>query len=275
MEKFSIRNKYKNLRNNKINIDNNNNLNFDNKNLNTFCNKNNLPEKLNKENNNQRKFNFVNRKENLSKKNKEAKEIREKLHSSKFSYNKNLENDLKTDSKENLNLKEDKKFEQIYNLLKIIKIFDSMNRLKEDKSAVEIIPHLYIGSFACASNLEELQFKKITHILCCGVGLKLFFPDKFKYHKIDLIDKDTENIRKYFDETNNFIYDALQKQGNVLVHCYAGISRSTSIIIAYLMKHNNMNFNNALNLIKEKRGNIRPNSGFILQLKAYEKELGY
>ena len=117
--------------------------------------------------------------------------------------------------------------------------------------------------------------KNITHILCCGIGLKLFFPDKFKYHKIDLVDKETESIRKYFDETNKFISDAMVNNGNVLVHCYAGISRSTSIIIAFLMKHQKMNFNKAMELIKEKRGKIQPNSGFILQLKAYEKELGY
>ena len=96
------------------------------------------------------------------------------------------------------------------------------------------------------------------------------------------IEKATENdwSTEYGDKTVSIkivssINDAIEHGGNVLVHCYAGISRSTSIVIAYLMKNKKMSFNKALELIKEKRGKIQPNSGFVLQLKAYEKELGY
>ena len=276
MKKISIRNKYKNKNNsNKKNIDdyhnkednnnnNNNNIDLSSKDINndiTDINKNKQDDNLNKT-------------EDLKEKNK-IKKISPETSQLMGSYKNEIENELQNSVTGYKGLKENKSIEQMMKLLQLIKICNTMNIVKNDKSLCEIIPHLYISSFAGASNLEELKSKNITHIVCCGLGLKAFFPDQFKYHKINLIDKETENIRKYFDETNKFINDAMLNNGNILVHCYAGISRSTSIIIAYLMKHQKMNFNKALELIKEKRGKIQPNSGFILQLKAYEKELGY
>ena len=270
MEKFSIRNKYKKLKSNNENLEHREKE-MNHKDLNKNDNNNFSKNKFKEKNEDSEKGN---KKERLLKEIKETKQLSNKTNYSKYSFTKDIERSLTNNLVKNKNLKEDKQFQQMFQLLKLLKICDTMNTVKNDKTAVEIIHNLYIGSFACASNLEELESKKITHILCCGLGLKLFFPEKFQYHKIELVDKENENIRKYFDETNMFIHNAIINKGNVLVHCYAGISRSSSIIIAYLMKHNHMTFNDAFKLIKEKRGNIRPNSGFILQLKAYEKELG-
>lgn len=266
MERISIRNKYKMRKINNKDFDNNNNKELNDKkpNLNLSNNTNKKPKT---------KLESIN-KSNLLKTQKEKQKITPETSSLMSSYKNEIEKELNNVTGYE-KIKDDKKFQQLLKLLQIIKLSNTMNMVKNDKNAVEIIPHLYIGSIACASNLEELQTKKITHILCCGFGLKLFFPDKFKYHKINLLDSVTEHIRKYFEETNEFINNAIINGKNVLVHCHAGISRSSSIIIAYLMKHKLMNFNKAFELIKEKRGKIQPNSGFILQLKDYEKELGY
>ena len=274
MEKISIRNKYKNLNNIKKEnkIDNKNNISYsykfsEDKSNEQFNNK--------KENKNEKKIENEIKKESKN----EIKKLNNKSSPETSllmsSYKNEIEKELSDTLSGYKKLKEDKKLDPLIKLLQIMKLCNTMNIVKNDKTAVEIIPQLYIGSMACASNLEELTSKKITHILCCGIGLKLFFPQKFKYYRIDLIDNESTNIRKYFDETNEFINDAIKEGGNILVHCYAGISRSTSIIIAYLMKYKKMNFNKSFELIKEKRGKIQPNSGFILQLKAYEKELGY
>ena len=275
MERVSIRNKYKNRKNNNKDSGNNNDKKF-NDNYSNISNSNNLSKRIDsKDINKKNDVYFESNKSNIVNGKKETKKLSKETSSLMSSYKEEIEKELSKNISGYKNIKEDKKYQQMLKLLQIIQLCNTMNIIKNDKNAVEIIPHLYIGSIACASNLEELQSKKITHILCCGFGLKLFFPDKFKYHKIDLIDQETQNIRKYFDETNNFINNAIIKGGNVLVHCHAGISRSTSIILAYLMKHKQMKFNKAFELIKEKRGKIQPNSGFILQLKAYEKELGY
>ena len=272
MERNSIRNRYK-QKNNLKKLENNNNEASDYKKIEyTF----NSPSNKNKEKQDENKIKKENNnKQNILKEKKEIKKLSPETSLLMSSYKNEIEKELSNTITDYKNLKDDKKMKQMIKLLQIIKLCNTMNIIKNDKNAVEIIPHLYIGSIACASNLEELKSKNITHILCCGIGLKFFFPDKFKYHRIDLIDKESENIRKYFDESNNYINDAIINGGNILVHCQAGISRSTSIIIAYLMKYKKMNFNKAFELIKEKRGKIQPNSGFILQLKAYDKELGY
>ena len=48
--------------------------------------------------------------------------------------------------------------------------------------------------------------------------IKIFFENKFQYHKIDLIDKESKYIRKFFDESNNNINDSIINGGNILVH---------------------------------------------------------
>jgi protein-tyrosine phosphatase len=58
-----------------------------------------------------------------------------------------------------------------------------------------------------------------------------------------------------------------------LVHCAAGISRSTSIVLAYLMKHEKMALKEAFILVKTQRKGVSPNKGFVKQLLRFEKEL--
>lgn len=67
----------------------------------------------------------------------------------------------------------------------------------------------------------------------------------------------------YFDKGADFIYENLPKT-NVLVHCFAGVSRSTSIVIAYLMKYKDMKFDNAYEFVKSQRTCAWPNEGFRL-----------
>lgn len=52
----------------------------------------------------------------------------------------------------------------------------------------------------------------------------------------------------------------------MLVHCAAGVSRSASFVIAYLMKKRDMLYPDALRYVKERRKVISPNSGFKKQL---------
>ena len=48
-------------------------------------------------------------------------------------------------------------------------------------------------------------------------------------------DHESFDISKYFDEAAEFI-EGKGKKTNVLVHCMAGISRSVTLVLAYLMK---------------------------------------
>lgn len=70
----------------------------------------------------------------------------------------------------------------------------------------------------------------------------------------------------------HFIDNAVKQNNNILVHCMAGVSRSVSIILYYLMKKYHMNFDKALNVVKNKRTIAHPNNSFRLQLKKYHKK---
>jgi protein phosphatase slingshot len=49
-----------------------------------------------------------------------------------------------------------------------------------------------------------------------------------------------------------------------------GISRSASVVIAYVMKAKNWNLNKALTFVKNKRNCIKPNENFLKQLEVYQ-----
>ena len=169
--------------------------------------------------------------------------------------------------------KEDTKVDKMLKLLNMIKLSSTIKILKDDNAPIEIIPHLYLGSIGSASNLKQLQNCKITHILCCATGIKNFFPNNFKYKNLDILDSEKVDIKQYFEESNEFIDDAIKNNGNVLVHCHAGISRSSSFLMAYIMKSQKMGVDKVLDLLRSKRDKVNPNVGFIKQLREYEKEL--
>lgn len=63
------------------------------------------------------------------------------------------------------------------------------------------------------------------------------------------------------------------KKYNVLVHCYMGISRSSTLVIAFLMKEYGMDYHKAFAFTKSKRDVIDPNEGFERDLKKFEEYL--
>ena len=166
------------------------------------------------------------------------------------------------------------KVEKFISLFKMIKNMSTIKILKEDFQPVELIPNLFIGSIGTASNLKVLKETGITHIVCAAQGVKEYYPNKFVYLKLNLLDTENQNIKQYFNEAGEFINKALNEKGKVLVHCHAGISRSSTICLAYIIKYKKIGFDKALKMVREKRSKISPNLGFEKQLREYQKELG-
>jgi len=71
-----------------------------------------------------------------------------------------------------------------------------------------------------------------------------------------------ENLQQYFHSSIQFIKKAIEAGGSVFVHCYAGVSRSATIVIAYLMSEHNYEMYEAISFTKSKRTVVFPNPGF-------------
>ena len=98
------------------------------------------------------------------------------------------------------------------------------------------------------------------------------FPN-IQWHRLVIDDEPNENITKYFYTVHNIISNAIANKQNVIVHCAAGMSRSPTLVLAYLMIENKWCFEEAYNYMKAKRPYISTNIGFIKQLKQLEYQL--
>ena len=108
----------------------------------------------------------------------------------------------------------------------------------------------------------------------CLPGIPNFFPDAFVYKSVPILDIPECRIKSHFQACFDFIKEALGTQsGRVLVHCNAGISRSGTVVIAYIMKTRYLSLQEASGLVQTKRPKVRPNDGFSAQLKEFEKDL--
>ena len=132
----------------------------------------------------------------------------------------------------------------------------------------EIIEGLFLGDIVGAKNASLLKEKQIEVVINLTEepienGLKQYnFPIK---------DNRNENIADLFEKTNRLIKDSKGK--NILVHCQNAVSRSVTIVLAYLMSIN-MSLKEGFYLVKSDRKTFtRPNIGFAKQLMKYEKEL--
>lgn len=138
----------------------------------------------------------------------------------------------------------------------------------------QILSWMYLGSFKNANNLEEIKTFGFKYILNCALEVKIKnIPKYIKYCHIYLTDSDTMDITKYFDQAFNFIESARKKGEKILIHCKLGISRSTAIIIGYLIKYMGYSTSSALEFLKSKRSSVHPNPGFISQLNLFEQKI--
>jgi len=134
-----------------------------------------------------------------------------------------------------------------------------------------VIDNIYIGSVLSSTSLDKMKNFGLTHVIAVGKELREQFPNDFKYYKLNIIDSQTQKIDDLLDEVTNFIHESNNKSENkILVHCAAGVSRSASIVIAYLIRYKKMRFIKAHDFLEKCRPVIDPNAGFISQLNEYE-----
>ncbi|XP_060852471.1 dual specificity protein phosphatase 19 [Rhopalosiphum padi] len=140
-----------------------------------------------------------------------------------------------------------------------------------DLNAGHVFEFLYFGSQDIACDPNILNTLQITDILSIGVTVPKY--NNFMYKFIEAYDLPSFNMNSIFDECFLYIENIRLQSRRIFIHCNAGISRSPTIVIAYVMKHLKVDFEHAFKLVKETRLTINPNAGFLSQLKDYDNYL--
>ena len=121
-----------------------------------------------------------------------------------------------------------------------------------------------------ANDAISIKNTNISCIVCVAERLKIINTNpNVTVHKYELADDYNCNISLYFDE----IGEIINKADVVLVNCAAGISRSSTIVIAYIMKYYKADLKKAFSFVKKKRNQICPNKKFMECLLDYELAL--
>lgn len=139
----------------------------------------------------------------------------------------------------------------------------------------KILNWCYLGSYQNACNYADLKDLKINYVLNCAAECQNKNFPEINYFQVKVNDFPNFNISLFFNKTNEFINKAKLSGGNILIHCQLGISRSTTCLIAYMIKNMGYSTVTAMQFIKNKRPQIMPNFGFLQQLKNYEQRLKF
>ncbi|XP_038980139.1 protein-tyrosine-phosphatase MKP1 [Phoenix dactylifera] len=143
-----------------------------------------------------------------------------------------------------------------------------------DKECSKVADHIYLGGDSVARNREILRRNGITHVLnCVGFVCPEYFKSDLVYKTLWLQDSPTEDITSILYDVFDYFEDVREQGGRVLVHCCQGVSRSTSLVIAYLMWRKGQSFEDAFQYVKAARGIANPNMGFACQLLQCQKRV--
>lgn len=150
----------------------------------------------------------------------------------------------------------------------------------QNEWATSILPNLWLGSYDDAVNIEKLKTNGVKYVLNiseeCPVPVKDYVSNKITFHQIKIKDHSDADIKSHFEKTCEIIKNCLENNHGILVHCRMGISRSASIVIAFLMnfgfsieKPEKKCYKDCFDFVKKKRHNISPNFGFCLMLREF------
>lgn len=139
---------------------------------------------------------------------------------------------------------------------------------------VEILPGLFLGSKVDSENLELLSKIGVRYILNVTPNIPNCLENNgFRYMQIPISDHWSQNLAAFFPQAIEFIDNARNQKCGVLVHCLAGVSRSVTVTVAYLMQKLCLSLNDAYDFVKKRKSNISPNFNFMGQLLDFEQQL--
>lgn len=146
------------------------------------------------------------------------------------------------------------------------------NGMRRYEGIHEIIPGLYLSGMAAlqgdSKQLEEKGINAVLSLTDFSIGR---LPSCVALHKhVNVADSLSATLSPHFKPCADWIHKAITSGKKVMVHCVAGVSRSASICIAYLMQHHGYSTEQGRAHVKKKRPCTRPNESFIKQLQEFE-----
>ncbi|XP_058174145.1 dual specificity protein phosphatase Mpk3 isoform X2 [Anopheles ziemanni] len=142
---------------------------------------------------------------------------------------------------------------------------------------VEILPGLFLGNASHSEDLKSLKKYNIKYILNVTPDLPNVFERDglIRYLQIPITDHWSQagDLANHFPDAIKFIDEARTKGCGVLVHCLAGVSRSVTVTLAYLMFARTLSLNDAFLLVRSRKPDVSPNFHFMQQLHSFEQQL--
>lgn len=143
--------------------------------------------------------------------------------------------------------------------------------LMEPISMIE--DNLFLGNRSGAQEVPILRMCEISSVVQIqSFPTAPFHPESFKYLCLALTDLEDDSLMKILPEALAFIHAEITAGRKVFVHCDAGVSRSGSVVTAYIMATHNLGFEEALKYVQSKRPCVGPNDAFKEQLRALTPE---
>ena len=139
-------------------------------------------------------------------------------------------------------------------------------------------PNLYIGGFLAASDPKIIQRAGITRIVKLFADTTMY-PGGYcrhpgvSYAVFPTLDVPSYDIRNDATSALKFVKDGIDRGETVLVHCHAGISRSATVVLLYLMIYQHMTLDEALSRLRAVRPVVNPNQGFMRMLRSTDARL--
>ncbi|KAI7828711.1 protein-tyrosine phosphatase-like protein, partial [Gamsiella multidivaricata] len=137
-----------------------------------------------------------------------------------------------------------------------------------------VLPNLYLGAEHNATDIRTLQRLGITFVL--NVAIEIAQENSDVHFKSLAWTHHQKSLLRDFPAAFALIDEAIacnNGKGKALVHCQLGVSRSASLVIAYVMRSLGMGLTEAYDFVKQRSGVISPNMSLMYQLAEYEKSL--
>jgi protein-tyrosine phosphatase len=153
---------------------------------------------------------------------------------------------------------------------------NGMSKAINNKSQCDhIVNDIYLSGYQVSLDYDFLRSNNFTHIINCAGSSKNFknqFYDDFQYLVLnikdepgyDLLQESVTTVIEYIESLNHIC-----PQRKILIHCFEGVSRAPTLLTSYIMWKFNMNKDDALKILKNKRPCVNINFGFLTQLEKF------